>query len=275
MTIATLHDVLQPALEDGRAVAGLVCLGWEDARAYAMAAQDEGVPVILQAGPGARAHMPIPVWGAMLRSLADDVDVPVVIHLDHGKSIDEARAAIEAGFTSIMYDGSLDPLEKNIADTARIAEMAHAAGLSCEGELGIVGYQGGAASHGTDPEEAARFAAETGIDALAISVGNVHLQTSAAQGLDGARIDAIAARTTLPLVIHGGSGVPADERRRLARETPICKFNIGTELRQVFGRSLRTKLAQEPDTFDRIAILGGIEPDLRAAARAVLRGLAG
>jgi fructose-bisphosphate aldolase class II len=275
MTVETLRDVLHPALEGGYAVAGLVCLGWEDARAYAMAAEDEGLPVILQAGPGARAHMPIPVWGAMLRQLAEEVDVPVVIHLDHGKSVDEARAAIEAGFTSIMYDGSLDPLDKNIADTARIAEMAHAAGISCEGELGVVGYHGGAASRGTDPEDAARFVAETGIDALAISVGNVHLQTEAAQGLDRARIDAIAARTSLPLVIHGGSGVPPEERRRLARETPICKFNIGTELRQVFGQALRARLAQDPDIFDRIAILGGIEPDLRGAARAVLRGLAG
>lgn len=275
MTLVTLRDVLKPALEEGRAVAGLVCLGWEDARAYAMAAQDEGLPVILQAGPGARAHMPIPVWGATLRNLAEEVDVPVVIHLDHGKSADEARAAIDAGFTSIMYDGSLDPLDKNIEDTARIAEMAHAAGLSCEGELGVVGYVDGAPSRGTDPDEAARFAAATGVDALAISVGNVHLQTEAAQGLDRARIDAIAARTSLPLVIHGGSGVPAAERLRLARETPITKFNIGTELRQTFGRALRNRLAQDPDTFDRIAILGGIEPDLRAAARAVLRGLAG
>lgn len=275
MTIVTLQDVLQPALEDGYAVAGLVCLGWEDARAYAMAAQDEGLPVILQAGPGARAHLPIPVWGAMLRQLAEDVDVPVVIHLDHGRSADEARAAIEAGFTSIMYDGSLDPLEKNIEDTARIAEMAHRAGLSCEGELGVVGYVDGAPSRGTDPDEAARFARETGIDALAISVGNVHLRTEVGGGLDRARIDAISRRTSLPLVIHGGSGVPADERLRLARETPISKFNIGTELRQTFGRALRAQLDRDPALFDRIAILGGIEPDLRAAARVVLRGLAG
>jgi len=275
MTIATLRDVLQPALEDGYGVAGLVCLGWEDARAYMQAAEDEGLPVILQAGPGARAHMPIPVWGAMLRRLAEEATVPVVLHLDHGRSADEARAAIEAGFTSIMYDGSLDPLDKNIEDTARIAELAHRAGLSCEGELGVVGYVEGTPSQGTDPDDAARFAAETGIDALAISVGNVHLRTRAAQGLDRARIDAIATRTSLPLVIHGGSGVPPEDRLRLARETPISKFNIGTELRQTFGHALRARLARDPDIYDRIAILGGIEPDLRAAARTVLRGLAG
>lgn len=275
MTIATLSDVLHPALEGGYAVAGLVCLGWEDARAYAQAAQDEGLAVILQVGPGARAHMPIEVWGPMLRSLAQEVSVPVVIHLDHGRGIDEIRRAIDAGFSSVMYDGSLDPLERNIAETARVAAIAHAAGLSCEGELGVVGYAGGSPSHGTAPDEAAAFVAATGIDALAVSVGNVHLQQDASGGLDRGRIDRIAARTDRPLVIHGGSGVPAAERRTLARETSICKFNIGTELRQRFGTALRDVLHADPAQFDRIAILGAVEPDLRSATRAILRGLAG
>ena len=275
MTIATLSDVLHPALEGGYAVAGLVCLGWEDARAYAHAAQDEGLAVILQVGPGARAHMPIEVWGPMLRSLAQEVSVPVVIHLDHGRGIDEIRRAIDAGFSSVMYDGSLDPLERNIAETARVAAIAHAAGLSCEGELGVVGYAGGSPSHGTAPDEAAAFVAATGIDALAVSVGNVHLQQDASGGLDRGRIDGIAARTDLPLVIHGGSGVPAAERRTLARETSICKFNIGTDLRQRFGTALRDVLRADPAQFDRIAILGAVEPELRSATRAILRGLAG
>ena len=110
MTLATLAQVLQPALAGGYAVPGLVCLGWEDARAYALAAQAENAPVILQAGPGARAHMPVSVWGVMLRSLAADVDVPVVVHLDHGYSLDDCRAGIEAGFTSVMLEGPKLPV---------------------------------------------------------------------------------------------------------------------------------------------------------------------
>lgn len=275
MTLATLTEVLQPALREGRAVAGLVCLGWEDSRAYAMAAQEAGVPVILQAGPGCRAHTPLPVLAAMFRSLAADVDVPVVAHLDHGYEADECRAAIDAGFTSVMFDGSKLPLADNITQTRAIVEMAHAAGVSCEGEIGFVGYAEGAESRGTDPDEAARFAQETGVDAMAISVGNVHLQKDAGAGLDEARIAAIGSKTTVPLVIHGGSGVPHAQRARLARDTAISKFNIGTELRQVFGRALRDTLAADPETFDRATILRAVEDPIRRAALAVFASLKG
>jgi fructose-bisphosphate aldolase, class II len=225
MTRATLAQVLQPALRDGYAVAGFVCLGWEDARAFAMAAEAEGKPVILQAGPGARAHTPLPVLGAMFRHLADMVSVPVVLHLDHGRSLEEARAAIAEGFTSVMFDGSALPLEENIRQTAEVAALAHASGISCEGEIGIVGYAGGAASASTDPQEAARFARETGVDAMAIAVGNVHLQQDHAGGIDETALAAIAEATggSVPLVIHGGSGVPPGQRTRLARTTPIAK----------------------------------------------------
>ncbi|MCG6884025.1 MAG: class II fructose-bisphosphate aldolase [Silicimonas sp.] len=271
MPLATLAEVLQPALKDGYAVAGLVTLGWEDMRAFVTAAEAENCPVILQAGPSCRTHTPLPVLGAMFRHLAEHASVPVVAHLDHGYTFEDCAAALDAGFTSLMYDGSRKPLAQNIDETARIAEMAHAAGISCEGEIGFVGYDGGEASAGTDPDEAARFARETGIDAMAISVGNVHLQQDQSGGLDEARIAAIDAATTVPLVIHGGSGVPAAQRLRLARETSICKFNIGTELRMAFGRALREAVASDPERFDRVQILRDVEAPLEAAARAVLR----
>ena len=275
MTVATLADVLGPALRDGYAVAGLVCQGWEDMRAYVAAAEAEGAAVILQAGPGARAHTPLPVLARMMRLLAEEATVPVVVHLDHGESAEICRAAIGEGFTSVMYDGSRLPFTENVARTAEVARLAHEAGVSCEGELGFVGYAGGAASAGTDPAEAARFAAETGVDALAISVGNVHLRADpVAGGIDEARLRAVeAAARGLPLVIHGGSGVPVDERRRLASGTAVCKFNIGTELRQTFGAALRRILAEDPALFDRIEILSRTKPDLTAAARAIIRGL--
>ncbi|WP_339646340.1 class II fructose-bisphosphate aldolase [Jannaschia helgolandensis] len=273
MTLVPLSDVLQPALRDGRAIAGVVCLGWEDARAYTAAAQTLGVPIILQAGPGCRAHTPLPVLGAMFRSLAADVDVPVVVHLDHGYEESDCVAAIDAGFTSVMFDGSKLSLADNIDRTRAIADMAHAAGVSCEGEIGFVGYAAGAESKGTDPGEAAEFARETGVDAMAISVGNMHLQTGAGNGLDEARIRAIEAVTSVPLVIHGGSGVPHGQRAALARSSSICKFNIGTELRQVFGSALRKTLADDPALFDRAQILSRIEAPIRNATVAVLRSL--
>ena len=273
MTLATLSDVLRPALRDGYAVPGLVCLGWEDMRAYAMAAQAERAPVILQAGPSCRAHTPLPVLGAMMRHLADSVDVPVVVHLDHGYTLDECRDALDAGFTSLMYDGSRKPLAQNIAETARVAELAHAAGISCEGEIGFVGYAGGDASAGTNPEEAARFARETGVDAMAISVGNVHLQTDHAGGLDEGRIRAIEGVTDVPLVIHGGSGVPYAQRAALAAGSRIAKFNIGTELRLAFGQALRAAVNADPARFDRVSILKETEPPVTEAARAVIRNM--
>lgn len=273
MTLATLSEVLRPALSGGYAVPGLVVLGWEDARAYAFAAQAERAPVILQAGPSCRAHTPLPVLGAMFRNLAESVDVPVVAHLDHGYTMDECRAALEAGFTSLMYDGSRKPLAQNIDETAAVAELAHAAGISCEGEIGFVGYSGGEQSAGTDPEEAATFARESGVDAMAISVGNVHLQQDHEGGLDVPRIRAIEAVTDVPLVIHGGSGVPYAQRRDLAATSNICKFNIGTELRMAFGAALRAAVLSDPDRFDRVAILKETHDPVMEAARAVIRGV--
>lgn len=273
MALVTLSDVLQPALRDGYAVGGLVCLGWEDMRAYVRAAEAEHLPVILQAGPSCRKHTPLPVLGKMFRHLGENASVPVVAHLDHGYTAEECREAIDSGFTSVMFDGSRLSLSENIEATAEIVEMAHAAGVSCEGEIGFVGYAAGEGSKGTDPDEAATFARETGVDAMAISVGNVHLQQNKEGGLDEARIRAIEAVTEVPLVIHGGSGVPSAQRTHLARNSRICKFNIGTELRMVFGQALREATSADPDLFDRVGLLSQVEAPIEAATRNVLRAI--
>ena len=271
MTLATLSDVLRPALSGGYAVGGLVTLGWEDMRAYTEAAQSLGAPLILQAGPSCREHTPLPVLGHMFRHLAESVDVPVVAHLDHGYTYEECKIALESGFTSLMFDGSRKPLNQNIDETAAIAEMAHAAGISCEGEIGFVGYTNGDTSTGTDPDEAARFARDSRVDAMAISCGNVHLQENKQGGLDIERIKAIEAVTDLPLVIHGGSGVPVAQRRLLAAESRICKFNIGTELRMAFGHALRAALTADDTRFDRVQILRDTADPVREAATRVLK----
>ncbi|MQY43835.1 class II fructose-bisphosphate aldolase [Epibacterium sp. SM1969] len=273
MSLVTLKDVLQPALQHGYAVAGMVTLGWEDMRAYVAAAEAENCPLILQAGPGCRAHTPLPVLGKMFRHLAEQASVPVVAHLDHGYTYEECQEALDAGFTSLMFDGSRKPLAENISETRRVVELAHGAGISCEGEIGFVGYDGGEGSAGTNPQEAAEFARETGVDAMAISVGNMHLQTDQSGGLDEARIGEIQALTSVPLVIHGGSGVPAAQRQHLARTTNICKFNIGTELRQAFGTALRAAVNKDETRFDRVEILKDTHAPVMQAARTVLQAM--
>jgi fructose-bisphosphate aldolase class II len=271
MTLATLKEVLKPAMEGGYAVAGLVTLGWEDMRAYVRAAEEENVSIILQAGPSCRAHTPLPILGKMFNHLANEASVPVVSHLDHGYTEDECKEAIQCGFTSIMFDGSKLPLQENIDKTARIVELAHEASVSCEGEIGFVGYSDGAQSNGTKPSEAQKFGKETMVDAMAISVGNVHLQKNKEGNLDLTRIREIEQVTATPLVIHGGSGVPTSQRSFLAQNSKICKFNIGTELRMAFGKALRKSIETDPNQFDRVQILGRTHKPLVDATRNVLR----
>jgi fructose-bisphosphate aldolase, class II len=273
MTIANLTEVLKHANDQNCAVAGLVVLGWEDARAFVEAADETGIPIILQAGPACRKYTPVPILGKMFRHLAEQSRVPVVCHVDHAYTIDECREGIDSGFTSVMIDGSKLPIMANIELTSRVAGIAHPHNISVEGEVGFVGYTSGAASAHTLPEEAERFDRESGADALAVSVGNVHLSTQKSGGIDLAALRAIETVTRLPLVLHGGSGIPDAVRRQLARETRVAKFNIGTELRLAFGRSLRDALAARPDAFDRLEVLGATLPHIKSAAVSVIRNL--
>jgi fructose-bisphosphate aldolase class II len=271
MTLVTLRNTLQKALNSNYAVAGLVTLGWEDMKAYVEAAEQENCPIILQAGPSCRKHTPLPILGKMFTYLADRASIPIVAHLDHGYSFEECKMAIDSGFTSIMYDGSRKSLNENIDETAKICEMAHSAGVSCEGEIGFVGYSGGDSSSGTDPEEASVFAKDTKVDAMSISVGNVHLQENKEGGLDEERIRSIEELTDVPLVIHGGSGVPVKQRMFLSRNSKICKFNIGTELRSAFGNALRDAVNSDESRFDRIQIMKDTHQPLIDKTRDVLR----
>ncbi len=273
MTVANLVDVLKPATAGRYGVAGLVVLGWEDARAYVEAAEELGVPIILQAGPGCRKHTPVSIMGKMFRHLAEQAKVPVVCHIDHALTIEECILGIDNGFTSVMIDGSALPISENIELTSRIAEIAHRANVSVEGEVGVVGYMSGAASAHTSPDEAQRFDKESGADALAISIGNVHLNTEKTSGIDFESLRAIEAVTRLPLVLHGGSGIPLDVRAKLSHETRVKKFNIGTELRMAFGLSLRNYLSEHPQSFDRNMILSATSNDVKADAKKAMVGL--
>jgi fructose-bisphosphate aldolase, class II len=273
MTLANLTDVLVLANERSAAIAGLVVLGWEDARAFVEAADETGIPIILQAGPGCRRYTPVPVLGKMFRHLAEQSRVPVVCHIDHAYSLDECREGIEHGFTSVMIDGSKLPIAENIELTAKVVELARPLNVSVEGEVGFVGYTSGAASAHTLPDEAARFDRESGANALAVSVGNVHLSTQKSAGIDLAALREIEKVTSLPLVLHGGSGIPDAIRRQIASETRVAKFNIGTELRMSFGRSLREVMGANPEAFDRLELLGATIPAIRSTAAGIIRNL--
>ena len=271
MSVATLAEALTPALQEGYALAGLVVLGWEDAVCYTEAGNQAGLPIILQAGPGCRRHTPLPVLGKMFRHLAETANVPVVCHLDHGNTLEEVRIAIDCGFSSVMFDGSKLPLIDNIKQTAKAAQLAHDAGVSIEGEIGYVGYDDGAISKPTVPEEARQIAKEAGLDALAVSIGNTHLQTEQKAEIDLDQLSAIEQATPVPLVIHGGSGVPADIRKNLAHNSHICKFNIGTETRQLFGAGVKQYLTDHPNVFDRLEILQAQMPALTAATKQIIQ----
>ena len=221
MTIATLGELLAIAEAGQHAVAGLVVLGWEDALAFVQAADETNLPVILQAGPGCRRYTPVPVLGRMFRHLAERARVPVACHIDHATTLEECLEGIDHGFTSVMIDGSSLPLAENIALTNRVIAAARPAGVSVEGEVGFVGYAGGRGSRVTSPAEAARFEAETEVDALAISVGNVHLQLETSEGIDDEALRLVEVATRVPLVLHGASGIPASTRARLASSPSV------------------------------------------------------
>lgn len=271
MPLVSLKPVLAEADQRKAACLGLVCQGWEDSRAYVAAAQDAGAPAVLSAGPGARAHMPVHIWGAMFRDLGEQARVPVVAHLDHGRTVDECRAALDAGFTSLMIDGSMLPLSENIALSAQVCRLAEATSASVEAELGEVGYEDGQPSLGTLPADVRSFLNEVPCDALAISIGNSHLQTKSHAQIDYDLLSEIENMSDCPLVLHGGSGILPGDRVKLRTQSRVRKINVGTELRQIFGSALRQTLNDNREAYDRLTILNTATIQLQTAATHLLK----
>ena len=271
MTAVSLKKILNDANRNNYAVAGLVVLAWDDALAFTKAADENGVPIILQAGPSCRAHTPVPLLGKMFQYLAAQTKTHVCCHIDHGYTFRDCAEGIDSGFTSVMFDGSKLSLKENIKVTSKIVKLAHNAKVSVEGEIGFVGYANGKSSEGTLPDEAITFAKESGVDAMAISVGNTHLQTNKIAKIDIEKIKRIQKSTTIPLVLHGGSGIPNRIRKKLAKETNIAKFNIGTELRMTFGNSLRKQVKKNPLIYDRLQLLKTTIPDITKITKKIIK----
>lgn len=252
--LVTLKEILNEASNNEYAVAGFNVFGYEDAAMVTEAAEELNIPVILMTNRDAIIHMPIQILGNILTDLARDAKVPVCVHLDHGKSVEEVVSAIKAGFSSVMYDGSQLPLEENIKTTKEIAEIAHHFGVSIEGEIGSVGYSDPsikAKAMYTVPEEAKRFVEETGIDAVAVAIGTLHRMQAQEANIQYDRLAEIEKIVNVPLVIHGSTGVKDEDLNKLAK-SKVGKVNIGTALRMAFGNTLRNEMNNKPQEFDRI-----------------------
>jgi ketose-bisphosphate aldolase len=241
------RQLLEEARREGRAVAALNFYNAETLRAHVEAANECGASVILQTTESTIKYLGIGMVVAMARAAAEEIERPVALHLDHGGSYELAARCVEAGYTSVMIDGSKLPFDENVGVTRRVVELAHAAGVSVEGELGHVAHneEGGDISRFyTRPEDASRFVGETGVDALAVAVGTAHGFYKGEVRLDFERLgqirDAVGDRAAL--VLHGGSGVP-DELMRRAVSCGIRKINFGTELKNAFTLAVRQSLA--------------------------------
>ena len=245
MSLVSLQSILTAADRGGYAVGAFNAFNVETAQAVVAAAEAEKSPVILLVYDGHQRHFGIAESAAIGRALAEAASVPVALHLDHGASFEMVVKCLQAGYTGVMFDGSRLPYEDNVAITKRVTEVAHLCGVSVEAELGQVGVaargDGAKADLMTDPDQAADFVAQTQVDALAVAIGNAHGFYTDTPKLDFERLAAINEAVSVPLVLHGGTGIPDDDLRR-AIELGIRKVNIGTEVMTAFGTTLREAL---------------------------------
>lgn len=225
----------------------------DHAEAFVDAAENTGLPLALQLSQNAVKYHGgrLRPLGRALIELAEASTVPVSVHLDHAESTDLCREAVELGFTSIMYDGSKLPDAQNRETTAEITAFAHEHGVSVEAELGEVGGKNGVhdPSARTNPEDAAQFVADTGVDLLAVAVGSSHAMATREAVLDNQLIAAIHELVPVPLVLHGSSGVP-DEGMVAAIQAGMTKINVSTHLNVVFTQGVRQILDANPKIVD-------------------------
>lgn len=272
MPLVSLSEVLDKADREGYAVGAFNCNNMEIVQAIAKAAEEEKAPVIIQASQGAIRYAGLQYIVALVNQAAAEVSVPVVLHLDHGTSFEQAVQCIRSGFSSVMIDGSQLPLEENIALSKKVVEVAHAAGVTVEGELGkIAGTEDDisvseAEAFFTDPEEAKYFVEQTGVDALAISIGTAHGRYKGEPRLDFDRLQKIKQLIDCPIVLHGSSGV-ADKDIQKAAQLGVSKFNIDTNIREAFVGAIRSYLPEHPDEIDPRNLL----KPAREAAAAIIR----
>jgi len=239
------RELLQQAVASGRAAGSFNTYGIESTRAILRAAESLGAPVFLAAGKGALDAAGFEALSAAMLAAAAASTVPVAVHLDHSPDVATLGRCLDAGYPSVMIDGSSKPFDANVGLTADAVRAAD--GATVEAELGgIAGEEDRSSGHETaipmtDPEEAARFVAATGVDSLAIAIGNAHGLYSGDPHLDFERLAALSQAVNVPLVLHGASGISDADLRRCV-DLGVRKINVNTELRVALFESLETSL---------------------------------
>lgn len=264
-------DLLYAARDVGYAIGAFNVYNLEGVKAVVGAAEAQDSPVILQVHPKALSHGGQP-FVALCIAAARQARIPAAVQLDHSSSPEAIRLALEAGISSIMADGSHMDYEDNLAFTSEMRELAHRHKAAVEGELGrISGTEDGLTldeyeARMTDPKQAAAFVDGTGVDALAVCIGNVHGPYPAEPQLDFDRLRHIGEQVAVPLVLHGASGLP-DAMIRRSVELGICKFNVNTELRQAYLKAMRACL-DSPEPFDLLDVMQGAIVAMQTVASA-------
>ncbi len=250
MALVTSDRLLLDAQKGGYAVAAFNVENMEMAQAVVSAVELLHAPVIVQTTSGTLQYAPPAVFAGIVQRLAQPAQVPVAMHLDHGNSLELAKECIAAGYTSLMIDGSKRPYNGNVSLTRSVVEAA--GGLPVEAELGTVGGKEDnheAKPQYTDPLEAAKFVAQTGVFSLAVAIGTAHGVYKGVPKLDIDRLEEIHKVVNVPLVLHGTSGVPHSQVRECIQRG-ICKVNYATELRIAFSDGVKGMLAKDPAAFD-------------------------
>jgi fructose-bisphosphate aldolase class II len=276
--LVTLKEILHQAEGRGVAIGAFNTPNLESLRAVLEVAARLQTPVILSHAEVHEALCPLEIIGPVMVEMARKARVEVAVHLDHGVRLPYLQRALELGFTSVMYDGSLLPYEENVENTRAAVRMAKAVGASVEGEVGVMaGAEDGTAQAEayTDPQTARRFTEETGIDALAASFGTVHGLYKTKPALDFPRIAAIRKATGTPLVMHGGSGLrPEDYKAAIAQG--VSKINYYSYMAKAGAAAVEARLAQGGPAFYHdlaLAALEAMAQDVEQALR-IFSGLA-
>ncbi|WP_062270088.1 class II fructose-1,6-bisphosphate aldolase [Endozoicomonas arenosclerae] len=262
MALVSMTEMLKKALEGKYAVGQFNINNLEWTQAILTAAQKTQSPVILGVSEGAARYMGgFKVITAMVNALMEsmEITVPVAIHLDHGSSVEKCIEAIEAGFSSVMIDGSHGPFEQNIEMTKTVVDYAHARGVSVEAELGVVGGQeDDVIADGciyADPQECKELVERTGVDCLAPALGSVHGPYNGLPNLGFEEMLTVKEMTGVPLVLHGGTGIPtADIQNAIGRGT--AKINVNTENQIAWTNMVRKVLASDAEVYDPRKVIG-------------------
>jgi len=262
MPLVTSEKMLSDAQKGGYAVGAFNVENMEMVKAVIAAAEEMNAPVMLQTTPSTVKYGSLETYFAIVAAEAQKTTVPVCLHLDHGNTFELAVQAIKTGYTSVMIDGSHENFENNITLSKRVVDVAKSCGIPVEAELGKVGGKEddleADADTNTDPMQAKEFIDRTGISSLAIAIGTAHGFYAGTPTLDKKRVSEIREVVSVPLVLHGASGL-SDEDVRECVQRGICKVNFATELRVAYTNAEKKLLEEKPDTFDpkKLGTVGG------------------